>query len=70
MKIIKTAKYIRALKEWELKCNVCGKTQNEQDFASFDPNICKGCAEKEQMEQAAYKNEKPGGSHDMYGDSF
>jgi len=54
---------------WGTICDFCNKIYYSDSFKSFDPNMCNNCAEEEQMEQSAYRNERPFGSHDMHGDS-
>ena len=80
MKIIKTAQYVSKMPEvvenpeeaiyegYAAKCDYCKQVHYIDDFHSFDPNMCNGCAEEEGAEQSAFRNERPGGQHDMYGD--
>jgi hypothetical protein len=82
MKIIKTAQYVSKMPEtvenpkeaiekgYGAQCDYCKKVHYIDDFQSFDPNMCKGCAEQEEEEQSAFRNERPGGSHDMHGDLY
>ena len=82
MKIIRTAQFIKKMPEvvenpekaiyegYAAQCDYCKKVHYIDDFQSFDPNMCKGCAEQEEEEQSAFRNERPGGSHDMHGDLY
>jgi len=82
MKIIRTAQFIKKMPEvvenpekaiyegYAAQCDYCKKVHYIDDLQSFDPNMCKGCAEQEEEEQSAFRNERPGGSHDMHGDLY
>jgi len=83
MKIIRTAQYIGKVSAYEkvknpeegilegyaAQCDYCKNIYYIDDFQSFDPNLCNGCAEDEQAERAAFEDERPGGAHDMFGSS-